>query len=51
MATRPMPDITETRQAIAEKISRTTGLKMTADHVVMSCGAGGALNVILKVAA
>ncbi len=38
----------DTRQAIAEKISRTTGLKMSADHVVMSCGAGGALNVILK---
>ncbi|MHB8137645.1 MAG: pyridoxal phosphate-dependent aminotransferase [Smithellaceae bacterium] len=38
----------ETRQAVAQKICRTTGLKMTADHVVMSCGAGGALNVILK---
>ncbi len=38
----------ETRQAVAQKISKTTGLKMTADHVVMSCGAGGALNVILK---
>jgi aspartate aminotransferase len=38
----------ETRQAIAGKISRTTGLKMSADHVVMSCGAGGALNVIFK---
>jgi len=37
-----------TRQAIAGKISRTTGLKMSADHIVMSCGAGGALNVILK---
>ncbi len=38
----------ETRQAIAQKISKTTGLKMHADHIVMSCGAGGALNVILK---
>lgn len=38
----------ETRLAIAQKISRTTGMKMTADHVIMSCGAGGALNVILK---
>lgn len=38
----------ETRQAVAEKIRRTCGLKMTADHIVMSCGAGGALNVILK---
>ena len=38
----------ETRQAIAQKISKTSGLKMDADHVIMSCGAGGALNVILK---
>jgi aspartate aminotransferase len=38
----------DTRQAIAGKLSRTNGLKMSADHVVMSCGAGGALNVILK---
>ncbi len=38
----------ETRLAVARKISQTTGLKMTADHIVMSCGAGGALNVILK---
>ena len=38
----------DTRHAIAGKISRTTGLKMSADHIVMSCGAGGALNVILK---
>jgi len=38
----------ETREAIAQKIRRETGVKMTADHVIMSCGAGGALNVILK---
>jgi aspartate aminotransferase len=38
----------ETRQAIAQKINKATGLKMDADHVIMSCGAGGALNVILK---
>ena len=38
----------DTRYAVAGKISRTTGMKMSADHVVMSCGAGGALNVILK---
>ncbi len=38
----------ETRRAIAEKINKTAGLKMTEDHVIMSCGAGGALNVILK---
>jgi aspartate aminotransferase len=44
----PQAGYTETRQVIADKISSTTGLKMSADHVVMSCGAGGALNVILK---
>lgn len=38
----------ETRQAIATKINRTSGLNLTGDHVIMSCGAGGALNVILK---
>jgi aspartate aminotransferase len=38
----------ETRQAVAGKINKTTGLKLSADHIVMSCGAGGALNVILK---
>ena len=38
----------ETRQAVARKISKTTGVTIAADHVVMSCGAGGALNVILK---
>jgi aspartate aminotransferase len=37
-----------TRQAIAQKISKTSGVKMDADHVIMSCGAGGALNVIFK---
>jgi len=38
----------ETRQAIAAKINRTSGLNLSGDHVIMSCGAGGALNVILK---
>jgi len=44
----PNAGYSETRQAIAQKINKTTGLKMDADHVIMSCGAGGALNVILK---
>jgi len=38
----------ETRQAVAEKINKTHGLKLNADHVIMSCGAAGALNVIFK---
>jgi aspartate aminotransferase len=38
----------ETRQAIAEKINKKSGLKLNSDHVIMSCGAAGALNVIFK---
>jgi len=38
----------DTRKAIAQKISKASGLKMDVDHIIMSCGAGGALNVILK---
>jgi len=38
----------ETRQMIAEKINKTHGLKLKGDQVIMSCGAGGALNVIFK---
>jgi len=38
----------ETRQTIAEKINKTHGLKLKGEHVIMSCGAGGALNVIFK---
>ncbi len=44
----PNAGYAETRQAIACKLSKTTGLNIPPDHVVMSCGAGGALNVILK---
>jgi aspartate aminotransferase len=38
----------ETRAAVATKLSRDSGLNVTSDHVVMTCGAGGALNVVLK---
>ncbi len=44
----PSAGYLETRQVIAQKISKMGGLKLSADHIVMSCGAGGALNVILK---
>lgn len=39
------PDV---RAAIAAYISQEYGITLTGDHVVMSCGAGGALNVVLK---
>ena len=38
----------ETRSAIAAKLSKDSGLSVGAEHVVMTCGAGGALNVVLK---
>jgi aspartate aminotransferase len=38
----------ETRAAVAAHLAAATGLPFTSDHVVMTCGAGGALNVTLK---
>lgn len=38
----------ETRAAVARHLSSVTGIPFTADQVLMSCGAAGALNVVLK---
>jgi aspartate aminotransferase len=38
----------ETRSAVAEVLAEASGLKVEGRHVVMTCGAGGALNVVLK---
>jgi aspartate aminotransferase len=38
----------ETRGAVAEILAEASGLPVTAGHVVMTCGAGGGLNVVLK---
>ena len=38
----------ETRVAVAAHLSKEQGVDLTGAHVVMTCGAGGALNVILK---
>jgi aspartate aminotransferase len=38
----------ETRGAVAEVLSERSSKKVSAQHVVMTCGAGGALNVVLK---
>lgn len=38
----------ETRLAVANKLSADSGLMVGAEHVIMTCGAGGALNVVLK---
>ena len=38
----------ETRAAVAAQLSKETGLKLTAGDIVMTCGAAGAMNVVLK---
>lgn len=38
----------ETRKAIAEVLAEASGQPVTENHVVMTIGAGGALNVVLK---
>ncbi len=38
----------EVRTTIAQKINKETGLKLSSDNIVMTVGAGGALNVVLK---
>ncbi len=38
----------DTRAAVAEYLSKDQGVRLGAEHVVMTCGAGGALNVMLK---
>ncbi|MBI2868331.1 MAG: pyridoxal phosphate-dependent aminotransferase [Chloroflexi bacterium] len=38
----------ETRAAVAAQLSRETGLDFTFKDIIMTCGAAGALNVVLK---
>jgi aspartate aminotransferase len=38
----------EVRETIAQQINKETGLKLSFNNVVMTVGAGGALNVVLK---
>jgi aspartate aminotransferase len=38
----------ETRAAVALQLATETGLNFTANDIVMTCGAAGALNVVLK---
>ena len=37
----------DTRAAVAAHLSDETRLKMSADDIVMTCGAAGAINLIL----
>jgi len=38
----------ETRAAVAAQLSLETGIKFTLNDIIMTCGAAGALNVVLK---
>jgi len=38
----------EVRACVAEQVSREQGVRLTGDSVVMSCGASGAMNSVLK---
>jgi len=44
----PNAGYAETREAVAATLRECHGAEVSADHVVMTCGAGGALNVALK---
>ena len=44
----PNAGYAETRDAVAAQLFSETGLGFGAEDVVMTCGAGGALNVVLK---
>ncbi len=44
----PNAGYVETRAAVASQLQEETGLEFTADEILMTCGAGGGLNVVLK---
>ena len=44
----PNAGLDHTRSAVAEQLSLETGVEFTRKDVLMTCGAGGALNVIMK---
>jgi aspartate aminotransferase len=45
-----MPNVgyLEAREKVAEHVSEQHGLDLFAEHIVLTCGAGGALNVLFK---
>jgi aspartate aminotransferase len=44
----PNAGLKETREAVANFLSREHGVKLTWEHMIMTCGAGGGLNIALK---
>jgi len=44
----PNAGLKETREAVANFLSKEHGIKISWEHIIMTCGAGGGLNVALK---
>jgi len=44
----PNAGLLETRRAVANQLGQETGLGFSANEIVMTCGAGGGLNVVMK---
>ena len=44
----PNAGYVDTREAVARKLRIETELEFTSDNILMTCGAGGALNVVIK---
>ncbi len=44
----PNAGFQETRDYVAETLSEESGVALTSDHIIMTCGAAGGINVILK---
>jgi len=44
----PNPGFPQVREVIASKVAQESGVSLTANAVVMSCGAAGGINVFLK---
>ncbi len=38
----------DTRSAIASQLYKETGIEFTSEEIIMTCGAGGALNIVFK---
>ncbi len=44
----PNEGLIETREVIAQTLKEDSGMDFTHEHIIMTCGAAGALNVVLK---
>lgn len=44
----PNSGYVDTRSAIASQLYKETGIEFTSEEIIMTCGAGGALNIIFK---